>query len=222
LHDSRDGASAPATGKALSVVYGEARIPLEGTGHDASDGRQQSGEVGMGQGRCGRPWIDPRAPERFDRVNVPDPSDQGLIEQRGLDRAAATAEGAREVFGTERRIGCFGSKMEIDWSRRFAEVDCRQGTWIDEPEPRAIVELEDGTGEARRRVRGATYQPITGHSKVRVHGASVVQVQELVLPAPFDTFHPSAGEGSQARGGDARAKAAVHQTCAHDRASLCC
>lgn len=91
---------------------------------------------------------------------------------------------------------------------------------IDEPDSRAVVELDDRPCKARRRSRCAVHDPVARHAKVRMKGAAVVEVQELMLAATFDTIDTGADERSQARRCDSGAKAAMHHPRTHNRAAL--
>src|SRR3712207_741589 len=48
--------------------------------------------------------MEPRAPERLVRVDVPDAGDSALVEERALDRGAAARERAGEHCGRERPV----------------------------------------------------------------------------------------------------------------------
>ena len=52
--------------------------------------------VGVEALAAGAQRVDPRAPERLVGVDVPEPRDRALVEDRGLDRRAAVASVAGE------------------------------------------------------------------------------------------------------------------------------
>jgi hypothetical protein len=56
-------------------------------------------EVGSGTQR-----VEPGPPERLVRVDVPDPGDGALVQQRRLERRAAAGEALAEPGGGEQRV----------------------------------------------------------------------------------------------------------------------
>src|SRR4029079_14269219 len=131
-HRSHDGAAAARAGLAGPVVDVElslhapavpARVDVVAPGRAAhadplpqhpADGLVQSRDLRRRE-RAGLPlWVDARAPERLDVVDVPDPGDLALIEQQRLDRGARAAlqhrreptngEAARQRFDAQRDV----------------------------------------------------------------------------------------------------------------------
>jgi hypothetical protein len=96
-------------------------------------------------------------------------------------------------------------------------VERRQRARIDEPDSRAVVELDDSPRKGWRGGRGAVHDPVARHTKVCVNGAPVVQVQELMLTATLDAIDARTDERAQARWGEASAKAAMHHAQTNDR-----
>ena len=60
--------------------------------------------------------MDPRAPERLVDVDVPEPGNRALVEQRGLDRRVAFLE---------RRGECPRAEAAIQWLRAQPGVEVR-------------------------------------------------------------------------------------------------
>src|SRR5829696_8538894 len=62
----------------------------------------------------GRERVDPRAPQRLVGVDVPDPGDGALVEDRGLDGRASCREPLCQITGAERRFERLASDPRID------------------------------------------------------------------------------------------------------------
>jgi hypothetical protein len=176
-------------------------------------------EVGALERRGGGARIDPCLPERFGGVDVPDSSDQTLIEKGRLDRAASSGQPRCEVGRLDRLRGV-RPKPQGERRSGVADVERGQCPWVDKPDTRAIVELDHGTGESRLGVTAAVNVPITGHPKMRMQRPAVREVKQLVLPSPLDLTDACAEERFQSRSRHLRAKTRVEDASPRNRASL--
>jgi hypothetical protein len=72
-------------------------------------------------------------------------------------------------------------------ARRGDSERC-QSTRVRERDSRPVSEVEDGTRVPRRGLARGSHDPVSGHPEVDVHDRSVVERQELVLPAALDAI----------------------------------
>jgi hypothetical protein len=129
--------------------------------------------------------MDRRAPERFGGVDVADPSDEALIEQRRFDRSAFFAQRVPKGRDGEGWIISFRTEIE---NRRpgFRVIPHRaERSGIGQRGAKSVGELERDAGEARQFVGRARKDPVAVHAKVRVERCAVYEVNELVLAAAF-------------------------------------
>jgi hypothetical protein len=127
-------------------------------------------------------------PERLGCVDVAEPGQHPLIEQRHLDGRAASPERAAERCGVERRV----RRLDAELGERLApdpvEGDGCQSPRIHERHARPIAEVENGAGVTRLRIVARRHDPIAGHAEVDVEDRSIVERDELVLPPPLDAL----------------------------------
>ncbi len=84
-------------------VIAEARaLPFDSRLQRILDRTCQPGELVLFEGPGGMQRVDLRPPERLVHVDVPEPSDRSLIEERGLDRCASAFELLTESSRRER------------------------------------------------------------------------------------------------------------------------
>ena len=77
----------------------------ERLGHHLADGGEQLGDLAaVVSVSVGRAPVQPRPPQRLVGVDVADPADQGLVEQRPLDPGAPAAQRGGERGVVERRV----------------------------------------------------------------------------------------------------------------------
>ncbi len=139
-------------------------------------------------------WVDASTPEGFRSVDVPEAGDELLIEQRGLDRAAARSKRDTELFGRPRRIRRVGAETQLQCGTGGMDVERAEGARIDEHETRAISELEHGASEARQWCSDVSPLPVPIHAKMDMDDAPVIEMKELVLAASLDANDARARE----------------------------
>jgi hypothetical protein len=194
LYDARHGRAAASARETLAPVYGEPDCATERAAHDRSNRREQPRELRPRQRCRRRARVEARSPQRFRRVYVPDARDQPLIEKRRLDRSAAAGKGARQIARMQFWIGRLRPEPELQLTGGVAHIERGKRARIDEPDSRAVVELHDSPRKSRWRSRCAVHDPVARHTKVRMKGAPVLEVQELMLAATFDAIDANADE----------------------------
>src|SRR5436189_69543 len=157
--------------------------------------------------------VDARAPERLDRVDVPDPGDRALVEEQRLGRGARSAakkgsqprkgEAAGERLLPERRMERRPRPGTLAFRVERRGVDDRHPTefpGVREPERRAVDEVDLATHVPRVDPVDAV-EKLSGHPQRDDEGVAAVEVEDHELAAP-----PYAGDPSpaQARGDDLR------------------
>ena len=156
--------------------------------------------VGLGDSLEATPGRELRAPQRLCEPHVPDPGDDGLIEQR-------LAEPARLVGGTQPREHVIEARLRLQ--------DVRP-----QPCDRPCVQLENGPvpehsfgpSPAQHEPRpagpsttGRRHRPATGQPQVRTEHDATVEAKDQVLAERLDRFEHAAVEplgdptGSSAR-----------------------
>src|SRR5919106_774838 len=113
--------------------------------------------------------MERRAPQRLVGVDVPEPRDDPLVEQNGLDRRAPgrqpRGEPVRREAGTE-RLGAVLPGEEWIQLGVLEDEPRPEATDVAVREPRPVVELEDGPLVARPPARGAP-PPAGGGGRAR-------------------------------------------------------
>src|SRR5438552_6006651 len=85
-------------------VVAEARSPVgDPLAKDLPDGPMQPPHLSRAQRVSRAQGAQPREPERLVRVDVPDPGDERLVDQEGLEPSRSTGKPVRQAAGAERR-----------------------------------------------------------------------------------------------------------------------
>jgi hypothetical protein len=95
-------AAAPAVGG--GVITKTRALPLDAGLEGVLDRACQARELVLVERPCGAKRVDLRSPQRFVDVDVPEPGDSSLIEERSLDRCAAAFELLTESSSRERSL----------------------------------------------------------------------------------------------------------------------
>lgn len=129
---------------------------------------------------------DAGVPAGLRRVDVPHPSDHRLIEEDGLDGAAARGELRAQEGGCERRVFRLGPEAEFERHGRRVPVHGAERTGVHQHHPSPIVEVERDACVGRERRVAAIEGPVAVHPEMDEEHGTVVEVHELVLPSPLD------------------------------------
>jgi hypothetical protein len=73
-------------------------------------------------------------------------------------------------------------------------IERRQRARIVEHDTRTIGETQCGAREPRKRIRCGADDPITIHAEVNMYDSTVIEMDELMLAAPFDVAHAGAAK----------------------------
>src|SRR5215207_1838664 len=203
LDDTFDRGLASSAGKPFSVVHVEHHgvvvgVARSGRAHQhVRDRFPQCRHLRTLECVARAERIDAGTPERLRRVDVPEPRDEALIEQRRLDRTTTQRESIGELCRGPIRISGVGPETQIELGSGRMYVDRAQRAGIDEDERAAILEIQDGAGEARKLLRARGEHPIAVHAEVGVENAPIVEVEELMLPASFDARDPRPDQSAE-------------------------
>ena len=160
-----------------------------------------------------------RARQRLRGVDVSQPRDEPLIEERGLDRTTPSSQLVGELRGGPLRIGGVGTEPEIERDTGGMQIDRAERARIDEDQRSCIVEIDRGTREARKIIGGLHERPIAIHAEVSVQHAPIVEMQQLMFAATFDAYDSRTGERVQLRWSEPALQRRMQQSHAYDRAS---
>jgi len=125
-------------------------------------------------------------PQRLRCIDVAESGDHALIEENRFDRGAAPRELRPKPIGREIRITRLQSEPKIRRRVRSVEIERTECARIIQHHTRPIIERDRRTREAWERIGRSVDRPVAGHSKVRVKRTAIIELKELVLPAPFD------------------------------------
>jgi len=102
------------------------------------------------------------------------------------------------------------------------DVERRKRTRVLEHNASAAHEIEHGASKARQRIVTVAYDPIAIQSKVNVNDSSIVEVDKLVLAAPFHRLHTRAMQCAQRSSGQSTTNGGMERLYALDDVVLNC
>src|SRR6185312_12830949 len=154
---------------------------------------------------AGRPQrMDPRMPERLVGVDVPEPGDGPLVEDRGLDRRLPAGESLREVGGREPSTERLRPEpyTQVRLGLILVEQEPRtEAAEVAVGDPRAVVELEHGP-----LVAGGLVPEPAGHPQVHEQHLPAGEADDQVLAPPLDRVDAFAGQSCRRPLGIVRAR----------------
>jgi len=95
--------AAPSTVRG-GVVAQAGALPLDSRSQSVLDRAGEARELAFSKRPCRTKWVELRPPQRLVDIDVPEPRDRPLIEERGLDRCAAAFEPLPEPARCERAL----------------------------------------------------------------------------------------------------------------------
>ena len=143
--------------------------------------------------------MDAGVPERFDRVDVPYPGNNPLIEQRLLDGNATTPKLRAQRVAIEPRVGRVRAKIGDGRLSRGNDVQGSEGAAILEHDARSVIEVHMCARESRQAVGGTSDHLIAIESKVSDEVRSAVQPDQLILADAADGVDAPADDASPHR-----------------------
>lgn len=223
LNEALDGRATTATRLPFAIVHveastGELRVPSAGRAPDhCPDGGQQPARCCEVQRRrqCAR--VDLRTPERFGRIDVAESRDDALVEKSNLDRNASTSQRGAQRGGCEPRVEWLGTEVEWKIDSRRMDVDRGESARVIEDDTDVRLKTEDGSREARHRLRHRSDDPISVHSEVHVKDTPIFEMNELMLPATFDRAYARTGERAKSTASQSSSQGGVQHACAPQR-----
>lgn len=138
-------------------------------------------------------------PECFGGVNVSEPRDQLLIEQRRLDRSTPFRERAVQPLRRERHVRRLGSEPKLERRSGWMQIERAERARIIQHDARSVVEAEHRARKSRQVVGDVIEMPIAGHTEMGVQDPTVVEHDQLMLSAPFDPLYGRAAERPETR-----------------------
>ena len=134
--------------------------------------------------------MDPRAPERFVDVDVPEPGDRSLIEQRRLDRSEPCLERSASRFDVNDASERLDAEPLVEVGIelvRLEQVPRTEPAHVAVRDVRAVVERDEQRGDAdrRRAPRGSAAQAAR-HPQVDQQRAARLEANDQVLAAAIE------------------------------------
>jgi len=152
-------------------------------------GSQQPGRLVLGDPPPG--GVNPRQPEGFVGIDVPDTGNRSLAEKLGLDSSVARSQSLPEILGAETLLEGLRPKfVERGQADVVACVDDGYSTEpsdVAEDEPAVVVEQPSRTFVGVDRVGCVVESELAGHSEVDDQLAVVVEFDDQILAAPANT-----------------------------------
>ena len=151
-------------------------------------------------------------------VDVADPGDEGLVEQKRLQRAMSLPEPSPELAEVEavaQRIGPEPREL------RYLPVDISgiehhhlaEGSGIDEEHPATVVDKRVDMGVGGRLIGSVDQQHLSAHPEVDHDRPAGVEGEREVLAASVDIHHPGSGHPLDQR----RPRGSSHHPLSSDR-----
>ena len=182
------------------VLIGGDEVGLGEVSQELGDGMCQPPELLMRQAVRRPCRVDPRLEEDLVGVDVPDPGDDGLVQEAFLDCAMRTADPFLEVSRVEGRVVGLRpqpSDPAVVLLVRAEEPEPPEAAHVGEAHLRPVVHVQDDMGVSVLRVSGRCGHQAAGHAHVHGDVRAVVQACDEVLPAPV---YPEYGPAGQALG----------------------
>ena len=141
----------PAVSDRLVEQLHDARVEGLGPGRRQSLGRRERVEAG--------------AMQSFVDVDIPEPTQEGLVKQEGLQLSAARAQPGSERGGVDlERVRTERGRRGVDEAERTELPD------VVKLQPAAVVEFQDGAGVS---AGAGIHQERAGHAELDLHEAAV-------------------------------------------------
>ena len=190
----------------------------DGLPEHLDDGRGETALPGQSEcvTRTCRP--EPRPVTDLIGVDVADPGDEGLVEQKRLQRAMSLPEPSPELAEVEavaQRIGPEPREL------RYLPVDISgiehhhlaEGSGIDEEHPATVVDKRVDMGVGGRLIGSVDQQHLSAHPEVDHDRPAGVEGEREVLAAAVDIHHPGSGHPLDQR----RPRGSSHHPLSSDR-----
>lgn len=225
LHDAAHTTAAVAAGAWLTLAVVDRELVLEiaelaiglnivtqgrPTGDDRlAENRADAGDEPLYPPVADRPgeasWRDRRAEQRLAYVNIAEPGDDALVEQRRFDRGHLAGERRREVGGIEFRLERLRAQPRQQRVRRLSATL----HIVEQAKPARIVKADDGSvveGEHDVVMLGvgqgsAACGNPAGHPEVKKQQSIRIEFDQDVLSAPAEPTDLRAFEAGGERGG---------------------
>lgn len=176
----------------VAVVPQRAAAMVEGAAKNCLDCAGQIGDLPGGEVVRANERMNPGGEERFVHVDIPQPGDQGLIEQRGFDDAGGFRQPGGEVGCAEGKR--LGAHRAVIIGRIPQPPDAAEAPRIAEAE-------DDAVSEAQLEVRvlgGGLGQRLdaesAGHSEMDVESLGVVEREDDAFAAAMNIANQSADQ----------------------------
>jgi len=144
--------------------------------------------------------VEPCPPQRLVDIDVPHPGEGALVEERGLERGAATGEPLAEACGGEERVQRLVPDLRGQVGLHLPRFEQEPGAeTADVPigHSRPVVQGDESAAVRIVRKRAARQvQKAPGHPEVDQENAAALEPDDQILPTPLDcrdAFPPEFG-----------------------------
>ena len=136
--------------------------------------------------------MNSRAKQGFVHVDVPESSDDGLIEQTCFDFGRAPSQQRCQPRARKGRVKWFNSEAVIERSRGVCVQvqDAAKLPLVTETEVGSVVEFDGQMFETNRRGGAIGEDEATGHKQVNHQTRAVVEGEEKILAASMNRDDP--------------------------------
>jgi len=117
----------------------------------------------------------------------------------------------------EPRVERLGAEVQWQLNPGRMDIERRQRARVIQYDSYLGIEMEDGTREARHRLRRRFDDPIAVHAEMHMKDAAVIETNELMLPPPLDRTHARTGERTQRSAWEASSQRRVQYARAQQR-----
>ncbi len=166
------------------------RVVVDGLRQNGTNALEQLGGLACRDAVSRYSRVDTGSEHCLGGVNVAEPADLGLIEQKLLERAARTGEDRSKIF--ERKLagkwlgGEFRDLLRGMKSVGFDDLHQPEVPLIVKNEPLVFGKMKDGMGELGVSGSGRQKGKPTAHPQVDDQRFLIIEVQEYVLAAAAD------------------------------------
>lgn len=134
--------------------------------------------------------------KRFVSIDIADARDRLLVKQNAFDRGRAFCKHSGKRVRRELRAKRFRTELRFQTELRIALVDDHPSEFalVGKSEIPTVIEMDGEMLESEIGLSGFSQLQVPGHAEMNFDPATVVQIEEQVLPTPSDGDNPAAPE----------------------------
>ncbi len=177
---------APFVAVDIGVIAKGGAAVLDAVAEDATNRLVQGATFCRAQRSGWRLRMQTREEQRLIGVDVADASDIALVQQRGFDRRAATAQRLPQDLRRKRVGERFWTELRQRVLDLVGEIDGAEFAHIDESQLISAIQVEDGSGERLGCGGVGAKSKRSGHAQMHDQRLVAVELKEQILAPPLD------------------------------------